>query len=309
MGKQWLIRVVLCGGLGASALSGLSVAHAQPAEAAAHNEEAFRAARERLKSQVAAERAAAADEMGRRGYRIRHEVASVLRPLLRNDPDSVVRAAAGRALGRLGVREAVPDLVAALGDAKSEVRVVAAAALWRLPDVSAVTPLLGCLADADPAVREWSAQALGVIGETRATPAILELLADTVRSVRLSAVLSLGRIGDPAALRPLVKYATSAPRDDEEKAELVNAISALKSPQRIEALFELLGASARDPDQRVRLLGALGQVAGSDVVPRLRQYTTQTSPLAVRKAANEALAAIEARTAAPKVSQGEAAKP
>ena len=58
-----------------------------------------------------------------------------------------MRAAAGRALGRLGVREAVPDLIAALEDKSPDVRVVAAAALWRLPDPSAVDPLTRHLAD------------------------------------------------------------------------------------------------------------------------------------------------------------------
>ncbi len=219
----------------------------------------------------------------------------MLRPLLVSDPSHVVRAAAGRALGRLGVREALPDLVAALSDTNAEVRVVAAAALWRLPDASAVGPLLSRLVDTEAAVREWSAQALGVIGDHRATPEIAKLLTDPTRSVRLSAVLSLGRIGDPAGLRPLVKYATTGVLDDEEKTEVVNAVVSIKGPQRVEALFELLTASGRDPAQRVRLLLGLGQVANAEVIPRLRVYTAPTSVPSVRKAAQEAVAAIEAR--------------
>lgn len=297
MGKQWLIRLLLCGGLGASVLSGGAPVRAQAPEkeGTQKSEDAFRAAQERLKSPVAAERATAADEMGRRGHRIRHEVAGVLRPLLVSDPSHVVRAAAGRALGRLGVREALPDLVAALSDTNAEVRVVAAAALWRLPDASAVGPLLSRLVDTEAAVREWSAQALGVIGDHRATPEIAKLLTDPTRSVRLSAVLSLGRIGDPAGLRPLVKYATTGVLDDEEKTEVVNAVVSIKGPQRVEALFELLTASGRDPAQRVRLLLGLGQVANAEVIPRLRVYTAPTSVPSVRKAAQEAVAAIEAR--------------
>ncbi len=308
MGKHWLARLLLCGALGASALTGAAGVHAQAADADTQKaNDAFLAAKERLKSQVAAERAAAADEMGRRGHRLRHEIAPILRPLLRTDSSHVVRAAAGRALGRLGVREAVPDLIAALSDDNAEVRVVAAAALWRLPDASAVDALLKRLTDNEPAVREWSAQALGVIGDRRATPEIAKLLEDPARSVRLSAVLSLGRIGDPAGLRPLVKFATNGTHDEEEKAEIVNAVAAIKSPQRIEALFELLTASGRDPAQRVRLLLALGQVASPESLPRLKTHTAPTAPPSVRKAAQEAMAEIEARAKATPKEEAKAA--
>jgi HEAT repeat protein len=304
---------LLCGCLATASAFTASDVRAQAAAPAGvpagQNEEAFRAALERLQSPNAAERATAADEMGRRGYRLRQEISGVLRPLLKSDPDPLVRAAAGRALGRLGVREAVPDLIAALEDKSAEVRVVAAAALWRLPDPSAVEPLVRHLGDSDPAVREWSVQALGVIGEPRVTASVVRLLADPVRAVRISAVLSLGRIGDSAGLEPLVQYLSKGERDEEEKAEVTNAIAAIKSPQRSEVLLKLLSASAQDQAQRLRLIAALGQVASPEVAPKLKTYAAPGSPPSVRKAANEAIASITARAQASKAGEGAASKP
>src|SRR5690606_37169644 len=253
---------------------------------------AFRAALARLKSENAADRAAAADEMGRRGHRLRHEIAGVLRPVLKSDPDAVVRASAGRALGRLGVREALPELVAALDDKSSDVRVVAAAALWRLPDPLAVEPLLKHAFDGEAAVREWVAQALGVIGDTRATSAMIKLLSDWERAVRVAAVLSLGRIGDPAGLEPLLTYVQSAGRDDEEKEEVWYSRALLKTPKKVEGLFTLLDKSEDDPVQRMRLLAALGQVADPPAIQRIRPHAQGNAPAEVRKVANEAIADI-----------------
>src|SRR5689334_10657877 len=111
--------------LGLPALQVAGTVAAQPADvpapataaqepSQAKGEEAFQVALGRLKSKLAQERASAADEMGRRGYRKRKEIGAVLTPVLQSDPEPLVRAAAGRALGRLGVREAIPALVAAL---------------------------------------------------------------------------------------------------------------------------------------------------------------------------------------------------
>jgi HEAT repeat protein len=257
-------------------------------------DEAFRKATDRLHAKDPNERAAAANEMGRRGYRFRREIAELLRPLLRTDPDPVVRAAAGRALGRLGVREAVPDLVAALNDASADVRVVAAAALWRLPDPSATAPLLEHVKDADKAVREWSALALGVIGDKRAVPEMVRLLGDSERSVRLAAVRSLGRIGDPEGLEPVTKYMRAGKRDAEERDEGLAAIVAMKG-DRGPALLSLLEGAEGDPDQQVRVIVALGKVGTSQVLPALRKKATGGGPGEVRDAANKAIAEIAGR--------------
>jgi HEAT repeat protein len=213
----------------------------------------------------------------------------------------VVRAAAGRALGRLGVREAVPELVAALGDTSADVRVVAAAALWRLPDPSATAPLLERVKDGDKAVREWSALALGVIGDKRAVPEMVRLLGDPERNVRLAAVRSLGRIGDPEGLEPVTKYLRTGKRDAEERDEGVAAIVSMKGEGRVPSLLSLLDGES-DADQQVRVVAALGKIATSQVLPVLRKKAT-SGPPEVREAANRAIAEIAGRAKSEKAAE------
>lgn len=299
---SWTIRVVLCLCIGVFATQGRVAAQADAGAARkARGEEAFREALTALKSPKAEERAAAADEMGRRGYRFREEIAGALRPILINDPESVVRAAAGRALGRLGAREAVPELVKALSDKSAEVRVVAAAALWRLPDPSAVPVLLERVEDTDKAVREWSALALGVAGDARAVPALIELLDDSERSVRLAAVRSLGRLNHPDALKPLNAYVLGKEkRDEEERAEVVNSIASISGSQRVVTLMEQLEGMGRDSRQRMLIVMALGKVGDSQALPVLRKLSQRDSTRAVRDAATQAYAEVLGRSKASK---------
>jgi HEAT repeat protein len=293
----WLKRaaVCVCLSLPAASLPVLAQEAAAPAaDGKSRGDEAFKKAAERLKSKDAGERASAANEMGRRGYRFRHEISELLRPLLRSDPEPLVRAAAGRALGRLGTREAVPDLIRALGDASADVRVVAAAALWRLPDPAATEPLLEHVKDADKAVREWSALALGVIGDKRAVPEMVRLLSDSERSVRLAAVRSLGRIGDPDGLEPLLRYMKTGKRDREEKEEGVAAIAAFKGDGRSVALLSMLESAEGDPEQQVRVIAALGKVGNAVALPALRKRATSGSA-EVRDASIKAIAELSGR--------------
>lgn len=304
---SWTIRVVvLC------LCIGVFVTHEQVAAQAdagaarrARGEEAFHQALAKLKSPKAEERAAAADEMGRRGYRFRDEIAEVLRPMLVGDAESVVRAAAGRALGRLGAREAVPELVQALSDKTVEVRVVAAAALWRLPDPSAVPVLLERVKDTDKAVREWSALALGVAGDPRAVPALIDLLDDSERNVRLAAVRSLGRLNHPDALKPLNEYVLGKEkRDDEERAEVVNSIASISGPQRVVTLIDQLEGMNRDTRQRLLIVMALGKVGDGQALPVLRKLSQRDGTRAVRDAATQAYAEVLGRTKASKGAAG-----
>ncbi|MEM9074533.1 MAG: HEAT repeat domain-containing protein [Myxococcota bacterium] len=237
----------------------------------------------------------AAELLGRKGWRQRREFAPQLRRMLRRDPDWRVRASSGRSLGRLSVRAAVPDLVAALRDPQVEVRVVAAAALWRLPDPAAVPALVRVLNDSDPAARQWAALALGVIRDPRATEPLAALLNDAEDSVRMDAVRSLGRIGDPNALRPLTSFVSNGERRMEERLEGINSIASLESPDKVNTLVRLLGAE--ESAIRLRAVAALEQVGDALAIPALRRLR-QRENASGRRAIDQALRAIRERMAA-----------
>lgn len=248
------------------------IAHlATPASGSAQRltEEEMRAQFEKLGSDDPQARLDAVEILGRRGWRLRRQIAPRLQRLLRDDPDWRVRASSGRAIGRLSVRSAVPDLVRALRDPQVEVRVVAAAALWRLPDPAAVPALIELLNDRDAAARQWGALALGVIHDPRATQALLRIVDDPESAVRIDVIRSLGRIGDSRAMAALSEVAKDDDKADEERLEAVNALASIESPDKVNALTRLL--SVEDDRVRLRVIQALGQVGDALAIPALRR--------------------------------------
>lgn len=237
----------------------------------------------------------AVEALGRRGWQLRRDIAPRLQRLLREDPDWRVRASSGRAIGRLSVRTAVPDLVAALRDPQVEVRVVAAAALWRLPDAAAVPGLVELLNDRDAAARQWGALALGVVRDRRATQPLLRVLADPEGAVRMDVIRSLGRVGDPSALDPLKDFARNASNAMDERLEAVNSIASLDSPDKVNVLVQLLSDS--EERIRVRAVRALGQVGDALAIPPLRRVRQSERSEEARNAVDEAIEAIQQRAA------------
>jgi HEAT repeat protein len=257
--------------------------------------EELQAAFRQLEDPSPDKRIEAVELLGRRGWQMRRDVAPRLQRLLREDPDWRVRASSGRAIGRLSVRTAVPDLVAALRDPQVEVRVVAAAALWRLPDPAAVPGLVELLSDRDAAARQWGALALGVVRDRRATQPLLRVLADPEGAVRMDVIRSLGRIGDPSALAPLRDFARTEGNALDERLEAVNSIASLDSPDKVNVLVQLLG----DSEERIRLrsIRALGQVGDALAIPPLRRVRQAERSEEGRTAIDEAVQAIQERAA------------
>jgi HEAT repeat protein len=270
---------------------------ARPAAAQELSADDYQTAFTQLTGTDATARASAAETLGRRASSHRAELVPVLRRLVREDPQWEVRASAGRALGRLAARDAVPDLVRALRDPVVDVRVVAAAAIWRLPDPAAVPALIELLADTDASARQWATLALGVIRDTRAVEPLTGLLHDPESSVRVDVVRSLGRIRDGAALAPLEAFVRESGRDAEERTEAISAIAGLDSPARMDALGRLLDHSDRGVRQHAA--EALGQIGDALVLPTLRHRLSSERVPQVRSAITAAISAVEARVAAP----------
>ena len=270
---------------------GMTAIIASPSSAMAQPE--VRADMDHLRSTNPTERARAAEALGRSGHALRDEITPLLRGLLRDDPEWEVRASAGRALGRLGTRDAVPDLVRALRDPVVDVRVVAAAAIWRLPDPAAVPALLELLHDSDANARQWATLALGVIRDTRSVAPLIGLLDDPVPALRLDVIRSLGRIRNAGALAALEARASSASAPNDERVEAVGALAVLETPQRIDALVRLLGS--RERQVREAAIAALGQVGDALTLPALRRQRGSERVPALRTAIDEAIENIESR--------------
>lgn len=76
--------------------------------------------------------------------------------------DARARAAAARALGRVGADKAVPALVVELQTGEPEVRAAAAQALKDIPSALRVKPLKGILESGDDPAREYAAEILAI---------------------------------------------------------------------------------------------------------------------------------------------------
>lgn len=248
---------------------------------------------EQLVQGAAEARVSAAEALGRHAHeRRRDEVQALLRRAIREDPEWRVRASAGRALGRLGMRDAMPELVRALRDPVIDVRVVAAAAIWRLPDPAAVPALIELLRDPDASARQWSALALGVIRDLRATEPLLGLLNDSERHVRMDVLRSLGRIRDPGAAVSLEAHARSTSRDLGERLEAVSSLAALEGQSKVDALLRLLSVPTREIRQHV--IESLGEVGDALVIPLLRDQRRRESGH-LRQVVDTAISRIERR--------------
>lgn len=153
-----------------------------------------------------------------------------------HDPDSAVRVASARSLGRLRTPEAGVELVWAAADRRAPEALVrwallqvGAAALPRLktllssPDQrerATAIQLIGLLGgpseaaevetslrDGSSQVREQAARALGRLGGERHVTALLGALEDRIPAVRAAAAIALGYLRDRRALASLSEHA------------------------------------------------------------------------------------------------------
>jgi HEAT repeat protein len=241
------------------------------------------------------------------------DVAGLTETLGSRDPE--LRYAAAEALVEMEAKEAVPPLVAALGDPHQGVRWKAAEALGRMGR-NAIPAVAAVLESPDADVRWRGAVVLGDIGGAGATEALIRALHDDDRYVRSRAEQALGRIGPDAVgpLRDLLGYGDSRARQaaaaalggtrdpaaigpliaalgDEDPALQEAAAAALESMGPL-SLESLLGAlSHPQAGIRQRAVAILGRLAHPQAIPALRGALSDPDP-AVRHAAGEALASM-----------------
>ena len=150
-----------------------------------------------------------------------------------SDGDPRVRRRAALAIGRVGLKDGVRPLEAALAaDREPEVRQMAAFSLGLLRDPSAAPALRSALGDEMPIVQGRAAEALGLLGDAASGQLIAGLVASVVASGEVAAiapddvaethapaveafrlgVLALGRLKDYEALASAVLDQKSLPR-------------------------------------------------------------------------------------------------
>lgn len=113
-----------------------------------------------------------------------------------------VRFAAVHHLGKLGAREAIPDIVPLLEDPDFTVRAGAVVALTRLDAREAAGPVARALGDESPGVRQRAAEGLAVLGrdDPSAVPALVRALEDENRHVRRTVLATLTTLGAVVAI-------------------------------------------------------------------------------------------------------------
>ncbi|MFT8723531.1 MAG: HEAT repeat domain-containing protein, partial [Acetobacter malorum] len=113
-----------------------------------------------------------------------------------SDPSWHVRETAAERAGRLGLRDALPELAQAMTDDYWQVRVKAAAALGQPGLSAALVVLAPALSSPISTLRKEAAAALGAIGDTAAVPLLNNLVDDPdpeVRKLARKAVVALTR--------------------------------------------------------------------------------------------------------------------
>ncbi len=180
------------------------------------------------------------------------------------DSESQVRIYAVRALGKVGATEA---LIGALKDKSSSVRHQAISMLSTGGDRDAVPPLIAMLGDKreNKSIRGNVAGALGWLHDRRAVKPLISALKDEHAIVRSNATWALGRMKDPQAVDPLCRVLSDKKPDIRVRAAI--ALRDIRDKRAVAALVKAL----RDPDWEValRAADALGRIGDPKAVEPL----------------------------------------
>jgi cyclophilin family peptidyl-prolyl cis-trans isomerase len=182
------------------------------------------------------------------------------------DAEPETRAAAARALGRIGAQAGVAALVAALSDSDAPVRREAIFALGQIgsPDGRDALSRVAS-SNASPEEREEAILALGKLSGDGSAEAILPFLSDPAAKIRAGAAIALARTADSVAvtnLKPLLPDPEPSVR-----AAAAWATGRLKGRDLAESLRPLI--SDPDPDVRLAATKAAGQIEDAGAIDAL----------------------------------------
>ena len=148
-------------------------------------------------------------------------------------------------------------------------------------DTRAVEAVIRAMRDPQGTIRVCvMASALGHLRDPRALSALTEAVFDPGnRDLRLCAIQSLGMIGDPAAVPALI----AALQDNNTPVAAANAIARIGDERGVVPIIQ----AAADPDKRLWMIMALGELGSASALPFL-QSVAQIDKRSARKAAQEA---------------------
>ena len=210
--------------------------------------------------------------------------------------------------GRRGDIEAIPSLIAMLGDDSKTPFVKCWSSDWgpalqtfKHPSPGeqaalilasfgrpALASLTSQLDSSNPTVRRNAAWAIGELtnmqpGErANAVPQLITLLGDSDEWVRMAAARALGELRDSRSLSKLV--ATLADDDWRVRELAVWALSEMKDARAVNALCNVLLSDSR-VEVRRGAAEALGEISSADALPTLKQALNDKEPSVSSKAA------------------------
>ncbi|MEW6619796.1 MAG: HEAT repeat domain-containing protein [bacterium] len=213
------------------------------------------------------------------------------------DFDRDVRSAAAEAIGNLGDKSALPQLIPLLSDAVGYVRSASAEAIGMLGDKSALPQLIPLLSDANWFVRSAAVEAIGKLGDKSALPQLIPLLSDAEWDVvRSAAAEAIGKLGDKSVLPKLIPLLNDA--DGYVCSAAARAIGELGDKSVLPKLILLLKDAKWDV--RSAAARAIGNVRDKSVLPQLIPLLSDADGY-VRSAAARAIGKLGDKSALPQL--------
>jgi HEAT repeat protein len=194
-------------------------------------------------------------------------------------PSTEVRAAAARALARVGAPGALESLLGVLEDPEVAVVLGAMEGLLRLRDPSAVPALAEQLGHEDPRVRRFALRALRALGVASCAEKVrFVMYEDAEPLVRASAVLAYADLLGPRSVEHLL--ALRRDPDDSVRLEAAGALAGIGRPG-----YSALARFVDDESVQVRTLAVygIGQLRDPSRIPALARAAR--SPHATLRAA------------------------
>ena len=207
------------------------------------------------------------------------------------------RGTAAFRLGDIGSDEAVPALIAALGDSDRAVRVAAARSLGRLRVPEAGTALVAAAADgrAPAGLVQWALLQIG----PPALPELRSLLVSPNEHERAAAVQLIGLLGGPSD----AGKAEARLRDSSAlvRAQAARALGRLGSERNLTALMNAL--ADRIPDVRAAAAISLGYLRDPRALEALTRHAEDDASFDVARESARAAARIDPTATAATASE------